>query len=99
MVVSRTNVERSLSDTEIREVLTEGLGDLELAGARVLVVIPDGTRSAPIGLLFGLLGDILGSQVEALDYLIALGTHPPMDDAAKSRLLETRVVDGKAGSS
>ena len=99
MVITRSNTERSLSDTEIREVLCEGLAVLDLADRRVLVVIPDGTRTAPIGLIFGLLGDILGSKVLALDYLIALGTHPPMDDAAKGRLLETTVVDGMVGSS
>jgi nickel-dependent lactate racemase len=99
MIVEKSNTDCGLSDTEIRELLTEGLGRLDLAGRRVLVVIPDGTRSAPIGLFFGLLGDLLGSKVAALDYLIALGTHPPMDDAAKGRLLETTVVDGMAGPS
>ena len=99
MFVECANTERSLSDIEIRELLSEGIGQLDLTGRRVLVVIPDGTRTAPIGLLFSLLGDVLGSKVEALDYLIALGTHPPMDDAAKSRLLDTPVVDGKAGPS
>jgi len=93
------NTEHGLSETELREILAQGLGRLDLVGRRVLVVIPDGTRTAPIGLFFALLGDLLGSKVEALDYLIALGTHPPMDDAAKSRLLETTVVDGMAGSS
>lgn len=93
------NTEHGLSDTELREVLAEGLGRLDLGGKRVLIVIPDGTRTAPIGLFFSLLGDLLGAKVEALDYLIALGTHPPMDDAAKGRLLETTVVDGMAGSS
>jgi nickel-dependent lactate racemase len=99
MVVEITNTERGLSDTEVRELLAEGLGRLDLVGRRVLVVIPDGTRTAPIGLFFGLLGDLLGSKVEALDYLIALGTHPPMDDAAKGTLLEAKVVDGMAGLS
>jgi nickel-dependent lactate racemase len=99
MVVEIRNTERSLSDTEVREVLAEGLDRLDLAGRRVLVVIPDGTRTAPIGTFFGLLGDLLGSKVEALDYLVALGTHPAMDDVAKGRLLETTVVDGMAGSS
>jgi nickel-dependent lactate racemase len=99
MVVKRTTIDRGLSDTEVREVLAVGLDRLDLAGRRVLVVIPDGTRTAPIGRFFDLLGDLLGPKVAALDYLIALGTHPPMDDAAKGRLLETTVVDGKAGSS
>jgi len=93
------NSERGLSDTELHEVLAKGLGRLDLEGRRVLVVIPDGTRTAPIGLFFALLGNLLGSKVEALDYLIALGTHPPMDDNAKGRLLETSVVDGITGSS
>ena len=99
MVDKIINTDLGLSDTELRVVLAEGLGRLDLEGRRVLVVIPDGTRTAPIGRFFGLLGDFLGSKVEALDYLIALGTHPPMDDAAKGRLLETTVVDGMAGSS
>jgi nickel-dependent lactate racemase len=99
LVDTLINTDRSLSDTEVREVLADGLGRLGLAGRRVLVVIPDGTRTAPIGLFFALLGDLLGSKVEALDYLIALGTHPPMDDGAKSRLLETTVAEGRAGSS
>jgi nickel-dependent lactate racemase len=99
MVLEITNTERGLSDTEVRKLLAEGLDRLDLAGRRVLVVIPDGTRTAPIGLFFALLGDLLGSEVEALDYLIALGTHPVMDDAAKGRLLETSVIDGMAGSS
>jgi len=99
VVVEKTNTDRGLRDTEVREVLAEGLGRLGLAGSRVLVVIPDATRTAPIGLFFGLLSDLVGSKAEALDYLIALGTHPPMDDAAKGRLLETAVVDGKAGPS
>jgi nickel-dependent lactate racemase len=99
MVLEISNTERILSDTEVRELLAEGLDRLDLAGRRVLVVIPDGTRTAPIGLFFALLGDLLGEKVEALDYLIALGTHPPMDDTAKGRLLETTVVDGMAGSS
>ena len=99
MIDKIINAERGLSDTELREILAKGLGRLDLEGRRVLVVIPDGTRTAPIGLFFALLGDLLGAKVEALDYLIALGTHPPMDDAAKGRLLETSVVDGMAGSS
>ena len=99
MVDTIINRERGLSDTEVRELLAKGLGRLDLGGRRVLVVIPDGTRTAPIGLFFALLGDLLGEKVEALDYLIALGTHPPMEDAAKGRLLETTVVDGMAGSS
>jgi nickel-dependent lactate racemase len=90
---------RGLTEDEVRTALRHGLAAFDLAGARFLVVIPDGTRTAPIPLMFRLLGEILGPEVEALDYLIALGTHPPMDDAAKTKLLGTSVVDGMAGGS
>jgi len=50
-----------------------------LANQRVLVIIPDLTRSAPIPLLFRLLYEVLGKQVARLDYLIALGTHSPLE--------------------
>ena len=46
MVLEITNTDRGLSDTEIRVLLAEGLGSLDLEGRRVLVVIPDGTRTA-----------------------------------------------------
>lgn len=99
MVLEIINTERGLSEIEIRDLMAKGLARLNLVGQRVLVVIPDGTRTAPISLFFDLLGDLLGRQVSALDYLIALGTHPPMDDAAKGRLLETTVEGGIAGFS
>lgn len=99
MGVDITDRVRAITESEVRGCLEEGLGGLELGGRKVLVVIPDGTRTAPIPLMFRLLGEILGPQVEKLDYLIALGTHPAMDDAARSKLLGTRVVDGEAGRS
>jgi len=65
----------------------------------VLLVIPDGTRTMPMPLLFGLFEALLGPRVAALDYLIALGTHQPLDDAQRSRLIGRPVVNGRAGRS
>ena len=90
---------RGLTEDDVRAILRQGLARIDLAGARVLVVIPDGTRTAPIPLMFRLLEELLGSEVERLDYLIALGTHPAMDDAAKSRLVGAPVRDGRSGRS
>jgi nickel-dependent lactate racemase len=36
--------------------------------------------------------------VSALDYLVALGTHPPMSDGQLSRLVGRTVVDGRVGA-
>lgn len=98
-VVSAEDASRGLSEGEVRSLLGNGLARLELGGARVLVVIPDGTRTAPMPMMFRLLTELLGPEAERLDFLIALGTHPPMDDAARSRLLGVPVTDGRAGAS
>ena len=57
-------------------------------GKRVLLIVPDGTRTAPVGLLFQTLHRELGSVTGALDVLIALGTHQPMSEAAICQRLE-----------
>ncbi len=49
-------------------------------GRKILLIIPDGTRSAPIGLLFKAIYEAIGNAVERLDILVALGTHPPMSE-------------------
>jgi nickel-dependent lactate racemase len=69
------------------ELLAAECDALQLDGKRVLVLIPDGTRNAPIPLLFRLLYGVLGARVARLDYLIALGTHPPMSNAAVDKLV------------
>ncbi|UCC65850.1 MAG: DUF2088 domain-containing protein [Anaerolineae bacterium] len=69
-----------------------------LSGKRVLIIIPDGTRTAPISLFFRLFRELLDGKVAALDYVVALGTHQPMDDAALSRLVGEPVQNGRVGS-
>jgi len=90
---------RAMTEAEIRALLAEPLDAADLAGRRVLVIIPDSTRTAPIALMSAILSEILEAKVEALDYLVALGTHPAMDDAALSQLLGREVKGGRAGDS
>lgn len=77
----------TLSETDVREVLHEAFRDAEVDGQRLLVIIPDGTRTAPIPLMYKLLYETLGERVARLDYLIALGTHQPMPEAAIEKLV------------
>ena len=76
-----------LSKDEVRALVARGLAGHELAGKRVLVIIPDGTRSAPIPLFFRYFHEELWGRVAALDYLVALGTHQPMSEDALNRLV------------
>jgi nickel-dependent lactate racemase len=77
--------DRLLTDREIRGLLARALVQADLAGRRVLVIIPDGTRSGPISLFFRLFHELLWAQVAALDFLVALGTHSPMTQEAIHR--------------
>jgi nickel-dependent lactate racemase len=84
MVLGKGSTTATLTTEEIQvllaaadEELLVGAG-LDPANKRVLVIIPDGTRTAPIPLMFRLLYEQVGRRAAQLDYLIALGTHPPM---------------------
>lgn len=67
--------DRFLSEAEIRALMSKALDRAHLDGKRVLIIIPDRTRTAPIPQMFRLFHELLGERVAALAYLIALGTH------------------------
>jgi nickel-dependent lactate racemase len=87
MVLGKGSTTETLTVEDVRQLITQACDPLLLDGKRVLVIIPDGTRTAPIPLLFRLLYEQLGRRVAQLDYLIALGTHPPMSEEAIDRLV------------
>ena len=58
-----------------------------MSAKHIVVVIPDGTRTAPVDLFFRHLSALLSPKVEKLTFLIALGTHQLMDDPAIDKLL------------
>jgi nickel-dependent lactate racemase len=87
MIVGKGSTTEILTVEDIRQLIVQACDQLPLDGKRVLVIIPDGTRTAPIALFFRLLYEQLGQRVAQLDYLIALGTHPPMSDEAIERLV------------
>jgi nickel-dependent lactate racemase len=98
-VVGRGKSEGFLSPEEFASTVREGLAALPLDGKRVLVLIPDGTRTMPMPQMFAALERDLLPRVAALDYLVALGTHIPMTDSQLSRLVGRQVLDGRAGKS
>jgi nickel-dependent lactate racemase len=87
MIIGQGSTTETLSADGVQELLARALEPMALDGKRVLVIVPDGTRTAPIPLLFRLLYGQIGRRVARLDYLIALGTHQPMSNDAIDRLV------------
>lgn len=74
-----------LSDDAIRETLERGLAG-HFRGQRVLVLIPDHTRSLPLPFLFRELVRVLADTAQ-LDFMVALGTHPGLPRDSMNRLV------------
>jgi lactate racemase len=82
------DTDRMLTEDEVRRVVADALEREALDGQRVLVLVPDLTRSCPLGLMFRLLYAAAAEQVAALDFLIALGTHQPLSAAQIAQRVE-----------
>jgi lactate racemase len=98
-VIGKGETTRYLDASEMREIVREGIEAGNLAGKRVLVLIPDGTRTMPMPQMYALFEELLRPHVPALDFLVALGTHAPMSDEHLSQMIGQPVVDGVCGSS
>ena len=97
-MVGRGVAEGYLSGEEIARSWRKGLARLPVDGRRVLVLIPDGTRTMPMPLMFEMLERELGpARRRRSIILVALGTHTPMTDAQLSTHFGRTVVDGRAG--
>jgi lactate racemase len=96
-VIGKGSAEKYLSQDEVRQIVAEAVASAGFGGKRVLVLIPDGTRTMPMPLMFELFQELLKPRVKDLDYLVALGTHAPMTDAQLSKLIGQTVVNEMVG--
>ena len=71
-----------LDESQVAELCSEAFAQQKISNKRVLVIIPDNSRTAPIAMMFRVVYNLLAERVKALDFLIALGTHPPMSESA-----------------
>jgi nickel-dependent lactate racemase len=85
MVIGTGYTDRVLTEAEAADIFERALSQMDLSGKRVIIIIPDSTRSGPIPLCFRLFGENLLGKVAKLDYLVALGTHMEMSEEAICR--------------
>jgi len=99
MLIGHSDTTSHLSEADVRRIVADGFATAPVDGKRLLVLIPDATRTMPMALMFDALTATLGPRAAALDFLVALGTHQPMSDEHLGRLIGRPVVDGRAGGS
>ncbi|MCA9971379.1 MAG: DUF2088 domain-containing protein [Anaerolineales bacterium] len=85
MIAQTAAANALLTDEQVRQLLAAAL-EGQFAGQRVLVLIPDHTRSVPLPFLFRELVTRL-RDARRLDFMVALGTHPPLSAAQLCRLV------------
>jgi lactate racemase len=96
-VVGRGIAEGYLEESEVRSIVAQGLAQLDVDGRRVLLIVPDGTRTMPTPLLFSIVQAELTRRATQLDVLIATGTHRAMSDADLTRHLGRTVTGCRMG--
>ncbi len=85
MIAGAGHKQGLIADTEVVDLCRQAVEQLDLQGRRVLALIPDLTRTAPVGLMFRTLVDLLRDTVDRIDFLVALGTHMALP---KDRILK-----------
>lgn len=93
--MQRVSKSGNLSQSDLAEFVRGAFSTENVDGRRVLFLIPDHTRSMPMPAMFRILFELLGGRIAAMDYLIALGTHPPMTEDAINRLIGVTLVERK----
>ncbi len=94
IISKQTEIGRLLSEHEITQTLQKGLGGL-FRDQRVLVLIPDHTRTLPLNFLFKELTKIL-DDTRRLDFMVALGTHPALSEESLCRLVGISPAERKS---
>ena len=86
------SADRPLEESQVSSILEEGLGGYDLKGEKILVLTPDATRTAPLPLMIRELIRIIGPRAARLDFMVALGTHPPLE---RKEILELYGIEAK----
>lgn len=96
MVIGYGSETEPLAESKVRQIMAEALSQVELEGKRVLVLIPDRTRTGPVPMFFRLFYELIGARVAKLDYLIALGTHQPLNEDGIAALVGANAQERRA---
>ncbi len=74
-----------LSEDEIREAFYQAFSG-KFKNEKLLILIPDHTRTIPLPFLFRLLCELF-SEAKELKFMVALGTHPALSEESLNKLV------------
>jgi nickel-dependent lactate racemase len=80
MVIERQNADGLIDAEQMREAVCGFFAKKDYSGKSILLIVPDNTRSGPVGEVFKAIYDYIGDKVKRLDVLVALGTHQPISE-------------------
>jgi len=80
MVIELQSTNGFLGVRQARKAIAKFFAENDYSGKRILVIIPDNTRSGPVGDIFKMIFDCVSRKAKAIDCLVALGTHQPMTE-------------------
>jgi len=87
MVLKQISENGYLNDEDIEAFVAQAWEKEPIDGKRILFIIPDQTRSMPMAQMFHALYQEVHHRAAKMDFLIALGTHPPMTDVMIHHML------------
>ncbi|MBC8403476.1 MAG: DUF2088 domain-containing protein [Candidatus Marinimicrobia bacterium] len=81
-MIGKGFTDRLLNEADVSQLVRDAFTNAAIDGKKILCIIPDHTRTAPIDIMFRTVYRELAHRVQLLDFIVALGTHPPMSDEA-----------------
>jgi len=87
MTTALENKDGAITEQQSAEAVRCFFDQHDYTGKRLLLIVPDNTRSGPIGMVFQQIHACLADTAAALDILVALGTHQPMTEEQICRRL------------
>ena len=85
-----------LSRDQVHGLIAQACPAKDYKGKRVLLIVPDQTRTCPLGMLFQGMFEQIAGATRAFDVMIALGTHQAMSEEAICKRLEIDVEERRS---
>jgi nickel-dependent lactate racemase len=96
MVIERQDKSGVVTEQQARQAIAEFFTQNDYSGKRILFIIPDNTRSGPVGQIFKMIYEQLEEKTKVIDCLVALGTHQPISEEQICSRLDITPQERKA---